>query len=510
MAKQNILEMFPTETLVQVFSYLTNKDLKSARLTCRAFYACSTKFLIVDRVVVARRWGTLERLEQIIEHPFYSQTITTVVVDLSTFVKEMTKKGEYVRKFKQMTMPNTPSLVRGSPNWTPLMKGLQKYRQLYREQEQFRLERDDLGFLFEALQTFPNVKEIVFDDDPRHDSFLKDIGTELGGWCLRPKNLWDHVDKRYALDRFMEAREVISYAAPPGILTYNPNTNLPTSSGASPPIAFPKLEAISIDCSFFWTESFDLDVFASAETNQDAQTERLAALGNIKRLNLTYRLYNGDANCPEYAHNLSSSRGNDNLHGRDHLGLAYDTARRARARLSRGGLANLTSLSPALEHLRLDFGATGDNLPAFNNIHNPLPNLLMEAIIGRDPTRPYALKSLEIIGLGLDARELVDLLILHASTLKSVSLHDVGIRRGRWANIVLTLKGLGLESLSIQNIWGWSVNKRLDNRWCALTQTYCLYQGDAAGLRQELINQGYAEYQISGLIGPNGEYRGPA
>ncbi|KAI9698491.1 MAG: hypothetical protein M1836_004072 [Candelina mexicana] len=523
MSKPNILQVIPTETLIHVCSYLDKKDIKSARLTCKAFNDCCEEFLI-DRAVIAARYGTLEALKLIVSHPVFSRTVKTVIFDMSSFEQVLTNKDKYEVRFRGMAClrpdkekslmieclqeestasRNDPSLARRPFGWTLSARGFLRYCQLYQDQEEIRSQGLDHLMLAAVLQKLPNVKELIYDDDPRHGPLVEDISPTLKNWCVDPSKLsrsWEAT--LYVASRYVGLSEGIRALAPHSV---DLSSVAPSNRGTLQTImarpltdfshnldfTFPTLSTITIDCSLYWTEVFKTGI------PPDVQAEFLAAFRNIRRLNIIYPLYNGDRSRSELAHvrGVIQSPAHE-------AAVAVRLAEYTRLHMFNSGMANLTSFSPLLEHLRLDFGASVRIVP------NDIP---LSFLIGRDASRPYALKTLELSGIGFRDHELAGLLDLHAETLQHVSLHDVGCRIGSWSTIVRTLKRLGLESLSLRGLWGGVLGSRTcDEEWCVAVQSYCLHRGGGvSSLGRLLMEMGCGGLRFARLVDPNGEYVGP-
>ncbi|KAI9734696.1 MAG: ssDNA endonuclease and repair protein rad10, partial [Candelina submexicana] len=312
MSKPNILQALPTETLLHVCSYLDKKDIKTARLICKAFNDCCEEFLI-DRAVIAARYNTLEVLKQIASHPVFSRTVKTVVFDLSSFEQVLTNKDKYVDRFQGMAYLrphrermliterlrgesraslDDPSLASRPYGWTFARLGYLKYCQLYQDQEEIRSQGLDHLILAAVLQKLPNVKELIYDDDPRHGPLVVDIHPMLKNWCVDPSKLsrsWEatpDVAGRYAgLSQGIRALAPhsvdLSSLAPfnRGILQTIMARPLADSSSHNLDFNFPTLSSITIDCSVYWTEVFKTGI------PPDVQADFLAAFRNIKRIN---------------------------------------------------------------------------------------------------------------------------------------------------------------------------------------------------------------------------------
>ncbi|GIZ47739.1 hypothetical protein CKM354_001082400 [Cercospora kikuchii] len=78
----------PAELLTRIFSFLsTRADIASYRLVCRGFREHSSPFLITE-VVYAARVETIARLFDIMEHPYFSKHVTSLLYDASFYDEE--------------------------------------------------------------------------------------------------------------------------------------------------------------------------------------------------------------------------------------------------------------------------------------------------------------------------------------------------------------------------------------------------------------------------------------
>lgn len=82
------IETLPPELLTLVFSFLSfdrsHVDIANSRLVCRRFRALSSPFLI-DTAVIADRPQALHKLQQVLDHPFFSKHVTRLVWDASRY-----------------------------------------------------------------------------------------------------------------------------------------------------------------------------------------------------------------------------------------------------------------------------------------------------------------------------------------------------------------------------------------------------------------------------------------
>lgn len=82
------IETLPAELLTRVFDFVSfdrsHVDIANSRLACRRFHALSSPFLI-DTVVIADRRETLDKLQEVLDHPYFSKHVTRLVWDASRY-----------------------------------------------------------------------------------------------------------------------------------------------------------------------------------------------------------------------------------------------------------------------------------------------------------------------------------------------------------------------------------------------------------------------------------------
>jgi hypothetical protein len=151
----------PAELIVSVFSLLPPKDIKKARLVCRAFSRYSSQYLI-DSVFAGSQTNTLERLEEIAKHDIFSRTIRTVVYSTCSLPRNYATVKEYYAHLKQLwnrfkgeTMPKKKQCT---VYWT-------KYQDVYNDQVRVLRDGSEKTRIALALQRMPNVEHLVLSCD---------------------------------------------------------------------------------------------------------------------------------------------------------------------------------------------------------------------------------------------------------------------------------------------------------------------------------------------------------
>lgn len=190
---RSIAADLPPELLGHIFSYMSNcrRDIATCRLVCRCFHASSSEHLI-PRVLFANRLDVMERLWEVIEHPYFRQHVKELVYDASEYQEllatdleeyedtcdghctrlfcdvEAIKKTQRYAKFYRRLCRTRP--WRGptyeSKKWheTGIHKGFHDYFRRWLAQNQ--MIEDGLGcdLITEALARLPKLRRVVFTD----------------------------------------------------------------------------------------------------------------------------------------------------------------------------------------------------------------------------------------------------------------------------------------------------------------------------------------------------------
>ena len=91
----------PVEIIVLIFSFLSPKHIKEARLVCKAFCWYSSQYLI-DTVFAGSQTNTLQRLEEIATHDIFRKTVTTVVYSTCSLSRNYTTVDEYYEYLQEL------------------------------------------------------------------------------------------------------------------------------------------------------------------------------------------------------------------------------------------------------------------------------------------------------------------------------------------------------------------------------------------------------------------------
>ena len=95
----------PNELLLNIFQSSERTDLKSARLVCKSWDPCASRFLF-DKIYVAPNAIDLQVFEDITQHPILSKCVRHLVYDASVFTSNMTKICYVDDVIQQMLLVN--------------------------------------------------------------------------------------------------------------------------------------------------------------------------------------------------------------------------------------------------------------------------------------------------------------------------------------------------------------------------------------------------------------------
>lgn len=105
-AKRDPFLTMPQEVLDTIFSYLEDKPLRNARLTCHRFSSTGIRRLTVSELPLSKFVYDLDRLNEVSQHPKFSQDVTTLRCDDSNFSDEEMSMAETM-KAKSMETGST-------------------------------------------------------------------------------------------------------------------------------------------------------------------------------------------------------------------------------------------------------------------------------------------------------------------------------------------------------------------------------------------------------------------
>jgi hypothetical protein len=172
----------PVEIIVLIFSFLSPKHIKEARLVCKAFCWYSSQYLI-DTVFAGSQTNTLQRLEEIATHDIFRKTVTTVVYSTCSLSRNYATVDEYYEHLQELqehplrSKDTIPTKEQCEVYWG-------KYRELYDDQVRVLRDGSDKTRITMALQSMPNVKHLVLScaawESPAHPLYaVWDAGSDF-------------------------------------------------------------------------------------------------------------------------------------------------------------------------------------------------------------------------------------------------------------------------------------------------------------------------------------------
>lgn len=227
------IELLPPELLSDVFSLLSSEQrhIANCRLVSRRWKKLSSPFLVTT-VVIADSSGILQRLREILDHPYFSKHVTTLIWDASTYKSSLAKtyqayrractgsawkrqRSLISRRVRQSRTAAVKSLLEGVPETSVLApqpeasvtllgddidgppsdmeqgdlapdadimtRGFAQYRSRFKDQTELRRRRLSLRYLHLAFKVFPRLRHFRFADFRS----LARIGESLPELCIR-------------------------------------------------------------------------------------------------------------------------------------------------------------------------------------------------------------------------------------------------------------------------------------------------------------------------------------
>lgn len=211
-AMESVEVVLPREVLTHMFGHLSacRKDIAACRLVCRTFRAYCSEFL-VSRAIFANRLDTIQRLWEVLEHPYFSQHVKELVYDASEYQESLaTEFEEYedacdqhctrtfydeqameelqtYAQFYHRVCRTRPwrSALDESKKWhtTGVHKGFHDYFRRWLTQKQIIEDGIDNDVLIEALKRLPRLQRIVFTD-------FRELAHEGEGYSTACKRLF--------------------------------------------------------------------------------------------------------------------------------------------------------------------------------------------------------------------------------------------------------------------------------------------------------------------------------
>ena len=93
----------PNELVLEILQSSDRTDLKSARLVCKNWYLCASRFLF-DKIYIAPNEIDIQVFEAITQHPILGKCVRHLVYDASVFASDISKESYLVDFFQQMLL----------------------------------------------------------------------------------------------------------------------------------------------------------------------------------------------------------------------------------------------------------------------------------------------------------------------------------------------------------------------------------------------------------------------
>ncbi|MCJ1271816.1 ssDNA endonuclease and repair protein rad10 [Lobaria immixta] len=160
-----------TELIIEILSYLEQRDLKAVRLVSRRYESLASPPLFTKAYIAARR-GVMDVFKQVTSHPVLSTYIREVIYDASWFEPSVAASFENFSKTNIMQYCD-----RGKSG---VERGYyETYVKLFDEQE--RILSDELpAALKTAFKVSRNIRRVTFADFSRDSYILGDRAEDFG------------------------------------------------------------------------------------------------------------------------------------------------------------------------------------------------------------------------------------------------------------------------------------------------------------------------------------------
>lgn len=168
------MNVFATETVLEIFSNFERRDLKAVRLVCKRYEILASPYLFTKAYIAARR-GVMDVFRQITSHPVLSNYIREIVYDASWFEPSVAAS---LKNFAQTSISRG---VRYSfpPTSDVVSRDYETYVRLFKEQE--RILSDELPVALDIAFKVPrNIQRVTFADFSRNVYILGDRAEDFG------------------------------------------------------------------------------------------------------------------------------------------------------------------------------------------------------------------------------------------------------------------------------------------------------------------------------------------
>ena len=222
-------EKLPPELWIHIFSYLSScrEHIATCRCVCKDFASWSSEFLI-QRVTFAKRFDRIQRLWEVLEHPYFSRCVTEFVYDASTYDESLATdfedyeaacdghtgrifanhaaflEQERYAQFYRRVCPHRPASGNMRDSEFQHEKGVHAgfldYFRQWNEQKRIIDDGLDSDTVKQALLRLPNLRRIVFTDFremARNEEDYDLFCTRTFGNTLEPYGLYFSYDVCY-------------------------------------------------------------------------------------------------------------------------------------------------------------------------------------------------------------------------------------------------------------------------------------------------------------------------
>ncbi|KAF1968613.1 hypothetical protein BU23DRAFT_514387 [Bimuria novae-zelandiae CBS 107.79] len=201
----------PSELQIEVFSNLSNKDLKNVRAVSTCCRDNASVWLFRS-IIACARYQAMGAFQKISLHPIYREYVKEVVFDATEYDRALAEnEHEYQRNV------DNHNDLKHTVGWFRHAK-FKQYQQLYRDQEAMKDDGILLHTVAKAFEWMPHVHSIVYCARPRHIPIekkdMRDILPRVF-WHMPPRrfswttpeNGFHHLIGAVALARYTKVRE---------------------------------------------------------------------------------------------------------------------------------------------------------------------------------------------------------------------------------------------------------------------------------------------------------------
>ena len=169
--KDKGIDDLPNELLARTLSYLPLSALKNARLASKLWADTGARYLIIKNFC-APRPKAMEHFANIVEHPAFSKTVTTLVFDCRLLDPALLNRRIFEKVFRLVTRDlsmNPQSKSQQKPRSAAVSKSLSLYRKLWKAQDGLLETGGFRKTLQWGLLKMPKIENIILiNNDMKH------------------------------------------------------------------------------------------------------------------------------------------------------------------------------------------------------------------------------------------------------------------------------------------------------------------------------------------------------